>query len=349
MKKFVIDIQLFLLASIVCLAFVGNGCAPAPQKTPQPVRRIESPQRLISTAPSITEILFDIGIGERIVGDSRFTTYPPETKEIEKIGGLYDGNWERIVELKPDLVLVLAKNEDFRLQCEKLGIESLSVEHGSMEGVLASYDLIGERFGQEVMQAAQARKIVLAEKLSTLRAKGESLPPVRVLICIDRERESGQLQNVYVAGTSPYFQDAIRWAGGINVAETTGLAFPCMSAEGILALNPDVIVDLMIGEVVRLAVSTSADEPEKKEDELIADWKTLGNTVNAVKTGRIFILTENYATIPGPRTPLLVEKLFEILHGEPIKQTSNDFGTSPTSESTIDKESNGSVKHDDKH
>ncbi|MDR1269357.1 MAG: ABC transporter substrate-binding protein, partial [Planctomycetaceae bacterium] len=153
MKKLVIDFQLFLLASVVCLVFVGNGCVPAPQKTTQtttqktqqPVRRIESPQRLISTAPSITEILFDIGIGERIVGDSRFTTYPPETKEIEKIGGLYDGNWERIVELKPDLVLIQAKNEDFRLQCEKLGIESLSVEHGSMEGVLASYDLIGER------------------------------------------------------------------------------------------------------------------------------------------------------------------------------------------------------------
>jgi ABC-type Fe3+-hydroxamate transport system substrate-binding protein len=122
-----------------------------------------------------------------------------------------------------------------------------------------------------------------------------------------------------------------------------------MSAEGILALNPDVIVDLMIGEVVRLSANTSEDEPEKKENELIADWKTLGNSVNAVKTGRIFILTENYATIPGPRTPQFVEKLFEILHGEPIKQTSNDFGTSPKSESTIDKETNDSVKHNDKH
>ncbi|MDR3198170.1 MAG: helical backbone metal receptor [Planctomycetaceae bacterium] len=319
MKKPVFVVQLFWLACTVCFAFAGCVYVSTPQATPQTVQHNEPPQRLISTAPSITEILFDIGVGERIVGDSKFTTFPPETKDIEKIGELYNSNWERIVELKPDLVLILAKNEDFRLQCRKLGIESLAVEHGSMEGVLASYELIGERFGSEVLQAAQAKKKALEEKLSVLRSKGEALPPVRVLICIDRERESGTLQNVYVAGTNPYFQDAIRWAGGTNVAETTGLPFPNMSVEGILALNPDVIVDLMISEVVKVSVNPSDEEPEKKDDDLIADWKTLGNEVNAVKTGRIYVLTENYATIPGPRTPLFVEKLLEILHGESMK------------------------------
>jgi len=297
MKKIVIAFQLFLLV------FAGCGRAPSP-----PVLRHESPQRLISTAPSITEILFDIGIGNRIVGDSRFTTYPPEAKEIEKIGDLYDANWEKIVAMEPDLVLILAHNEDFRSQCRKLGIASLEVEHGSMEGVFASYDLVGERLGSEVMQTAQSRKTALEEKLSILRSKGESLPPVRVLICIDRIRGSGQLQGMYVAGTSPYFQDAIRWAGGINVAETTGLAFPNLSVEGVVAMNPDVIIDLMIG----VEITSSAGEA----DDLTRDWKTLGNEVNAVKTGRIYVLTEDYATIPGPRAPLFVEKLLEILHDE---------------------------------
>jgi iron complex transport system substrate-binding protein len=337
MKKLVIDCQLFLLVCVVCIVLADNGCAPVSQEThqetPQPIRRIELPQRLISTTPSITEILFDIGIGDRIVGDSRFTRYPPEAEKIEKIGNLYDGNWERIVELKPDLVLVLTKGENLRLQCEKFGIESLTVDHGSMEGVLASYDLIGERLGAEVMQAAQARKTALEEKLSVLRAKGESLPPIRVLICIDRIHGIGQLQNLYVAGTNPYFQDAIHWAGGINVAETTDTAFPCISTEDVAAMNPDVIIDLMLSEVVKLSSKPSEEEPEKKEADPIADWKTLGNEVNAVKTGRIHVLTEGYATIPGPRMPLLVEKLLEILHGEHIKQTPNNFDTSPKSDS----------------
>ncbi|MDR2116875.1 MAG: helical backbone metal receptor [Planctomycetaceae bacterium] len=313
MKKLVNDFRLFLFICLVCFVFAGNGCTPAPQTATQN----ESPQRLISTAPSITEILFDIGIGDRIVGDSRFTKYPPETEKIEKIGGLFDGNWEKIVDLKPDLVLILANNENFRLQCEALGIESLAVNHETMEGVLASYDLIGKRFGSEVMQSAQIKKTALEEKLRVLRSKGESLPTVRVLICIDRIRGSGQLQNLYVAGTNPYFQDAIRWAGGINVAETTNLVIPVLSVEGVVAMNPDVIIDLMIGVKVTATEGVLGTEGAAEgavENDLTADWKTLGNEVNAVKMGRIYVLTEDYATIPGPRTPLFVEKLLKILH-----------------------------------
>ncbi|MDR0705527.1 MAG: ABC transporter substrate-binding protein, partial [Planctomycetaceae bacterium] len=149
MKKIIIDFRLFLFTCVVCFVLTGNGCSPTsktmepktsqpvPQTTKQKTSRNESPQRLISTTPSLTELLFDIGIGDRIVGDSRFTTYPPETEKIEKIGGLYDGHWERIVELKPDLALILDKNENFLLRCQELGIESLAVDHASMEGVLA--------------------------------------------------------------------------------------------------------------------------------------------------------------------------------------------------------------------
>jgi iron complex transport system substrate-binding protein len=153
--------------------------------------------------------------------------------------------------------------------------------------------------------------------LHELRAKSESLSPIRVLICLDRLRGNGQLQNLYVAGTNPYFQDAIRWAGGINVAESTNLTIPVLSVEDVVAMNPDVIIDLMISAKVQ---ATESNE-EIVENDLINEWKTLGNEVNAVKTGKIYILKEDYATIPGPRTPLFVEKLLEILHCEKIEQT----------------------------
>ena len=324
MAKHLAAFPLFLFSWICYLALACNGCAPPPER---PVQRVECPQRLISTVPSITEVLFDIGLGDRIVGDSRFTTYPPETKDIEKIGGLHDTNWEKVVDLKPHLVLMLMGKEVCGMEVPKLGIETLTVDHRSMEGVLESYDVIGRRFGPDVMQTAQARKAVLKEELKAIQSKAAKYRPVRVLICVDRDRESGRLHNLYVAGTSPYFQDAIRWAGGINVAETTGLAFPNMSVEGIVAMNPDVIVDLMVGEVVKRSGNSFDEEPEKTEDDLIADWKTLGNEVNAVKTGRIVVVTEDYATIPGPRTPLFVEKLFEILHGEESKQKPDDLDT----------------------
>ena len=268
--------------------------------------------RLVSTVPNITEILFDIGLGDRIVGDSKFTKYPPGAEKIKKIGDLYDVNWEEIVRMDVDLALILIENEEFRTRCQKLGIETLSVDHQSMEGVLASYDLIGKRFGPDVMRTAQERKSALESKLEDIRSRAASFPPVRVLLCIDRTRGSGRLQNMYVAGTNPYFQDVIRWTGGINVAEKTGLPIPNVSIEGVLAMNPDVIVDLMIGESADLS-----------EDDLTDDWKTLGNEVNAVKTGRIYVVTEDYATIPGPRTPLFLEKLLDILHGNHRTITNN--------------------------
>ncbi len=327
MKKHLAAYQLLLFLGIVFIGLGFNGCAPPSART---VQKSESPQRLISTVPSITEVLFDIGLGDRIVGDSRFTTYPPETKSIEKIGDLYNTNWESIIRLKPDLVLVLIENEEFRNRLQNLGIETLSVDHRSMDGVLASYDLIGERLGPDIMQAAQARKAVLEEKLQTLRSKAASFPPVRVLLCLDRTRGSGRLQDLYVAGTNSYFQDAIRWAGGINVAETTGLPVPNVSVEGVVAMNPDVIVDLMISTE---SVTSEEHLNGKKQNtiNLTSDWKTLGNAVNAVKTGRIYVFTEDYATIPGPRTPIFMEKLMKTLHpcdhGEGIKQRSNDLGT----------------------
>ncbi len=310
-------IRFLLLTCLVCLTC---GCGKHTPTLEQPVRRVESPARLISTVPSITEVLFDIGLGDRIVGDSRFTTYPPETKKIEKIGGLHDTSWEKIIALKPDLVLMLIGKESCGMQFPELGVETLLLDHRSMEGVLESYELIGKRFGPDVMKDAMVGKDALEKKLKAIQSKSAIFEPVRVLVCVDRDRESGKIQNAYVAGTSPYFQDAIRWAGGTNVAETTGLAFPNMSAEGLLAMNPDVIVDLMISEVVKRSGNSSDAGSERKEADIVAacvaDWRTLGNEVNAVKTGRIYVLTENYATIPGPRTPLFVEKLFEILHGE---------------------------------
>lgn len=312
MNHSVKKLPVFLLFCVICLAF---GCDKrTPSSEPQ-VRRVESPRRLVSTVPSITEILFDIGLGDRIVGDSRFTTYPPEAKKIEKIGGLLDTDWEKIVELKPDLLLMLLGKEMCGMQSDKTAVETLVLDHRTMEGVLESYDLIGKRFGPEVMSMAQERKAALEEKLKAIRSKASAFEPVRVLVCIDRAREGGRLQNIYVAGTNPYFQDAIRWAGGMNVAETTGLPFPNMTVEGILSMNPDVIVDLMVGERSS-RIETGEEISNAEVNGFVDDWKTLGNTVNAVKTGRIYIITDNYATVPGPRTPLFVEKLLEILHGE---------------------------------
>ena len=296
-------------AQLMVLLVFFIGCAEMPEPA-----AVESPQRLVSTVPSITEVLFDIGLGDRIVGDSKFTIYPPETQNIEKIGGLYDIEWERIIALRPDLAVATVENESARQRLRELGIDTLVVDHRSLEGVLSSYDLIGERFGGEIQEKARQRKAVLKAKLDELEERTANLPKVRVMMCLDRTRGSGRIQNLYIAGTNPFLQEVIRLAGAVNVGEESGLPYPNVSAEGILAMNPEVIVDLLTGEGTVASAFLTEEQKQTKIFDSMNDWKTLGHSIDAVKSDRIFLLMDDFTTIPGPRTPLFVEQLIDVFH-----------------------------------
>ncbi len=303
---------------MLCTATLGivSGCS-RPDPTTNRSPRSEpsaSPLRIVSTVPSITEVLFDIGVGELVVGDSAFTKFPPETANIPKIGGLYDMNLEAIVSLNPDLVITLTENLPLRERLKDFDLETLVVDHRSLDGVLDSYDAIGCRLGTEIQAAALRRKAILVDKLGAF-AQESATPtkPVPVLLCVDRMRGTGRIQGLFVAGNNPFYQEIIRLAGGENVAANMGLAFPSLSAEGIADLAPEIIVELYTGEGM---TTISEVDLEKKKDLLDAarnDWKKLEVHVPAVKNDRIFVIADDFATIPGPRTPLLIEKLAAIL------------------------------------
>jgi iron complex transport system substrate-binding protein len=247
---------------------------------------------LISTLPSITEILFDIGLGDRIVGDSFFTEYPPETAKIEKISNQYGFNREQFVSLKPDLVILSVENVPLR---QTLSAPILIVDHRTLKGVLDSYLVIGEVFGSDTLTTAQKRRQELIDKLDELETRTKGRKPIRTLICIDRSYGTGRIQNLFVAGANSFLNDVVTRAGGENAAASLGLLAPQLSAEGVIRLAPEVIIDLQVGGR-DLAQSES-------------DWYTLGNSVLAVKNRRILTLTDDFATIPGPRTPMLIEKI----------------------------------------
>jgi len=272
---------------IVCL-----GCAPSPPLVSPDVIPEMPPQRIISSLPSITEVLFDIGLGNRIVGDSSFTKYPPETAQIAKIGGLYDINRERIVSLKPDLVILSVENDSLR---QSLYAPVLMVDHRTLSGVLDSYLIIGELFGGETLATARKKRHELLNKLNAFKARTEGKEPIRTLISIDRSYGTGRIQHLFVAGADSFLSEAVAMAGGENVAASTGLLAPMLSAEGVIHLAPEVIIDIQISGI----------DPARS----VSDWQSLGNSVPAVRHRRILTLTDDYASIPGPRTPMLVEKI----------------------------------------
>ena len=261
------------------------------------------PSRIVSLAPSITEILFALDLGDGVVGVTRYCDHPPEAATRAKVGGYYDPNYEAIVALAADLVILLPEHEEPRARLAALGIETLAVGNGTTTGIVDSILTVGARCGAE----AKAGEIVadIRARLARVAERTRGLPRSRVLVSVGRAMGSGGLKDVYFAGEGTLYDEAISLAGGENACRGGGAPYPKLTAEGVLLLDPDAIVDLV----------ADLEANGWSEDAVLADWRSIPGA-RAVETGRVHILAKVYAVRPGPRFVFLVEDLARILHPE---------------------------------
>ena len=276
------------------------GCQPAPTPT-EPENSATVPERLVAMTPSVAEILFSLDLGDKIVGVCRFCRFPPEVENIPKIGGLLDRDNEAVLRLKPDLVIEMEENSQSCEILRSFGIEVLTVDHKTVDGVMDSILTIGQKFGPKTLEKAEKLRADLLAQLAEIEKKSKREKPVRVLICVDRERGTGQLLSLYIAGKNPFYNSTLEIAGGVNVAGGATQPVPIVSVEEVLRMNPEVIIDLC-------TIPSPSDETQG-----IADWNVLGNAIDAVRNKQIYVFTEDYTSIPGPRLILYVERLAEIL------------------------------------
>jgi iron complex transport system substrate-binding protein len=271
-------------------------------------------QRIVSMAPSITETLYALGLGDRVVGVTRFCEYPPEAKDKPKVGGFCDPNVEAIVALKPDLVIVLEDDEFLLAVLQKLGLETLVVSHKTVQGVIDSFRVIGRVCGK----GAEGRRLAetYQDRIRSIQEKTEGLPKPRVLFALDRIIGRGHLIDVYVAGADDYFDQIIACAGGENAYQERRVRYPILSPEGIIWLNPDVIVDVV--------ASPSWEKTDRNL--IVADWNEV-KQVSAVKNHRVIVLNQSYAYVPGPRSLQLIEELARLLHPELDWKEKEEVGT----------------------
>ena len=276
------------------------GCNP---RTAEPEHEHDSrPSRIVSTAPSITETLYQLGCGDRIVGVSRFCAFPPEAKEKTNVGGFLDPNLEVLVGLRPDLVILLDSAGPLKDGIEKLGIPQLTVENRTVDEILDSFRVIGKRCGVEekaeaLINSLNARIARVAE-----HSKGKEKP--RVLFVVSRLLGSGDIRDVYVAADDGYFSRLIELAGGTNACPAGAETFPVVSVEGLIQMNPDIILDA--------SFTTEPVDDGAADTSALNDWKSL-NTLTAVKTGRVYQLRDDFARVPGPRFVELLEKMAELI------------------------------------
>jgi iron complex transport system substrate-binding protein len=288
-----------LIALLVC-----SGSFLAFRRPGQPPARPQSCQRIVSMAPSITETLFALGLGDRVVGVTQFCNYPPEAQKLPKVGGYHNPNLEALVALKPDLVVMLVEHQASMPALEELGLKHLAVCHQNVEGILASITTLGAALGKQ----KEAEKIVadILARIERVRQATAGLDRPRVMFAIARQSiGSGRLEDVTVAAADGYFDKIITLAGGQNACHDLAAPFPVISSEGLLWINPQVIIDLV----------PPTPPIQLDEKTILQDWQQVAG-VEAVRSGRVYVLRDDFASIPGPRFILLVEKLARLLHPE---------------------------------
>jgi iron complex transport system substrate-binding protein len=283
-------------------------CRPAPA---QPVRGGASadaaaPTRIVSLAPSVTEVLFALGLGDRVVGVTRFCRYPADAERLPDVGGYLDLNLEAIVALEPDLVIAIQDHDAARARLEDLGLSVLQVDQESLAGILDSITTIADSCGVSECGGRLADDV--RGRLHEVERRVSGLERPRVLAVVGREAGHGTLATVWVAGRKTFYDDLIGLAGGTNVAPASSVAYPEVSREGLYHLDPDVILDLL------------ADLDDRGVDAASAasDWRDLP-TLGAVRTGRVHAVVHELAVVPGPRVAELVEELARAIHPEAFR------------------------------
>lgn len=257
--------------------------------------------RIVSISPSVTETLYAAGLGNHVVGISKYDTYPPEALKLPVVGGLLDPNLELIVSLKPTLVVGLTEQQDVTQKLSSLGIATLLLEHRSIEGIFESFALLQKRCGDSLENNSALTKI--RDELNAIREEAQKLPPRRVVVVVYREYDAPHLKDIYLSGTDGYYGDVLGYVGGKNVFSAVTGNLSAASIEGLIRLDPDVIIEVLPPGLIK----------EKGEEYLYRAWND-AQLIRAVKEKHLFLLDQDWATIPGPRVTVLAQKFFDLLH-----------------------------------
>lgn len=253
--------------------------------------------RIVSLVPAVTEMLFAMGAGNRVVGVSDFDTYPPEVDERPRVGALINPNVEKIFELQPDLVITYGTQSSLAERLAVAGIQSYPFVHGSIQDVLNYI----RKLGQEIGLAEESSRLAddIDQALEDVRAEATDMRP-RVLLA--HSRDIGTMGSFYSGGGQSFFDELITIAGGENIFGDVADDSIQPSLEEVLGRGPEVIIELL----------PSGRAGESATARRIEDWMAL-ESVPAVRDHRVYVLSGDYLLLIGPRLHLAAQAMADAI------------------------------------
>lgn len=247
-------------------------------------------QRVVSLAPAITEIVFDLGKGAALVGVTKFCDYPPATRKIAKIGGFLDMNMEALLALAPEIVIAYPE-QYAKLRSLRLPLQILVVKHQCLADLFDSILVIGKALHAEI----NAKKIVfdLKNELAAIADRAGHRSKIRTLIVAGRNAD--ELKNMYIVGKKDFLNELLEIAGGVNAYGGT-VNYPNISLEGVIFLNPDLIIEI------------SAHYEGIGAAKVFQLWEPF-TMIPAVRKRQIRVIKESFWLRPGPRVGSIATEL----------------------------------------
>ncbi len=262
------------------------------------------PRRIVSTAPSITETLYALGLGDRVAGVTTFCRYPPEAAGKPKIGNYLRPDAEAILALRPDLVIAESSMLRQAAALERLRLKLLEIDATTVSGILESIRSIGRAAGAEARAGELCASIQAGLDALAVRSRGLARPRVMFIV----GRTPGRVEDLIAAGAGSYISELIELAGGVNVFRDAPAPYSKVGLEEILARNPEVIIDM--GEMAR---TVGVSEARKKE--VVTLWGRYP-TLRAAQRGRVYAVAADIYVVPGPRVAEAARRIAELLHAE---------------------------------
>ena len=258
-----------------------------------------TPNRIISTSPAITEILFALGAGDRVVGVTDFCSYPEKACLLPSIGGPLNPSTETWISLKPDLIIIQEDSEIIQKSAKIFRIPSLTVSFSNLRNILTSIHIIADSL--QVSEAGHQLTEKIKIRINDYRSRLKELKPRQVLMLLSDTNDPSR--DLYAVGRGTFLNELLTIAGGENVLPDTMAKYPKISKEFIIAKSPEIIIE--VGPKSNLS-----------NEETLIRKKTWGkySTLRAVKDDRLYFIGADYILIPGPRLLNILDDFTRTIH-----------------------------------